>query len=50
MSFVTYTIPWRRRNEMAIVVIEAATEEEGEGRTGVDGPVVSWYDSGIRLC
>ena len=33
-----YTVPWRRRNEIAIVVtaVEAA-------------PVVSWYDSGLRL-
>ena len=33
-----YTLPWRRRNEMVIVVtaVEAA-------------PVVSWYDSGLRL-
>lgn len=34
-----YTVPWRRRNEIAIVVtpVEQAA------------PVASWYDSGLRL-
>lgn len=32
-----YTVPWRRRNEVAIAVDEAPD------------PVASWYDSGVRL-
>ena len=32
-----FTIPWRRRNEVAVVVEEKSA------------PVVSWYDSGERL-
>ena len=32
-----YTVPWRRRNELAVVVIERVAE------------VVSWYDAGLRL-
>jgi len=37
------TIPWRRRNEVAIVVEErGAAVEEGQD-------VVSWYDAGARL-
>ncbi len=42
-----FTIPWRRRNEVAIVVEEAAAE--GGVEAEVDGGVVSWYDSGVRL-
>jgi len=39
------TIPWRRRNEVAIVVTEVAeTTAPAEAAS-----VVSWYDAGVRL-
>lgn len=48
------TVPWRRRNEVAIVVEEvtpvAATDAEADAATDADSEgVVSWYDSGVRL-
>mmetsp|Transcript_31385 Transcript_31385/g.98356 ORF Transcript_31385/g.98356 Transcript_31385/m.98356 type:complete len:193 (+) Transcript_31385:629-1207(+) len=44
------TVPWRRRNEVAIVVEEhgAVTEEQGAA-VGERSTVVSWYDAGKRL-
>jgi len=55
-----FTLPWRRRNELAIVVTEeeaveaAAAEEEDVEATGEVASeggegVVSWYDAGVRL-
>jgi len=35
------TVPWRRRNEVAVVVTEAAP--------ATTPAVVSWYDTGMRL-
>ena len=48
-----YTVPWRRRNELAIVVTEFAAEDAAASEAGAtptegDG-VVSWYDAGQRL-
>ena len=46
------TIPWRRRNELALVVVESGAEDDAEdgAEDGAEGaPVVSWYDSGVRL-
>ena len=44
-----YTVPWRRRNEIAIVVeqMDEAAAENAENAEG--GGVVSWYDAGVRL-
>jgi len=42
-----YTVPWRRRNELAIVVNELGKAAASEA-TEVAG-VVSWYDAGVRL-
>lgn len=51
------TLPWRRRNEVALVVTEAAAEAAAE-EAPVERPltdedeadeVVSWYDAGVRL-
>lgn len=53
-----YTIPWRRRNEIAIVVEDLTPPEAMAAPEDVQPPeaeedskdeVVSWYDSGIRL-
>jgi len=47
-----YTVPWRRRNELAIVVSELGEEAEevADEAAASDGAgVVSWYDSGVRL-
>ena len=46
------TIPWRRRNEVAVVVVEkAAVEDEATDVVEEEAPagVVSWYDSGVRM-
>ena len=54
------TIPWRRRNEVAVVVTEvvgedepasaeAAAEAPAEAEAAAEGGVVSWFDSGVRL-
>ncbi|GMH94822.1 hypothetical protein TrST_g3383 [Triparma strigata] len=50
------TIPWRRRNEIAVVVV-FEEGEEGEVEEGVKSgnswfervEVMSWYDAGVRL-
>ena len=43
-----YTVPWRRRNEVALVVQQVGgSESEGEGAT--QDAVSSWYDAGVRL-
>jgi hypothetical protein len=44
------TIPWRRRNEFALVVEEVAAEAEEAAEEEVAVPTVeSWYDAGVRL-
>jgi hypothetical protein len=49
------TIPWRRRNEIAIVVREKNSDAEmiesddGSNDAQSEEEVVSWYDSGVRL-
>jgi len=40
------TLPWRRRNEVAMVV---SVKMAQEGKAAPDERVVSWYDSGVRL-
>lgn len=51
-----YTVPWRRRNELAIVVtavdgaeVVSAAEQPGNGVPDGEAAVVSWFDSGMRL-
>jgi len=51
------TIPWRRRNELVLAVVEteatpppAEADAAAEGAAAVPvGGVVSWYDAGVRL-
>ena len=52
MSVLQYnsplTVPWRRRNEVAVVVM-AAEQSEGADVDADDDGVQSWYDAGVRL-
>ena len=41
------TVPWRRRNELAIVV--EPVEDGGADVEAEAQDVVSWYDAGVRL-
>lgn len=44
-----YTVPWRRRNELAIVVEVVDDPAEVVDEPAEEGGVSSWYDRGVRL-